>query len=215
MFTCFKGSGSCIDLILTNRKYCFKHTSTFETGLSDHHHLIYSMLKTTFKKEESKQFIYRDYKNFDTTNFQMDLESKLNNCPKKFENFEKTFENVLNAHAPKKPKFLCGNQKSHVDKNLRKAIMKRSQLKNKANRTKQLEDITKYNKQQNLVVKLKTESKTQYFDNIQTSKHSKPFWDKYKTCFSNKHAHGDSKIILIEKENIITIKMRLHKRKLY
>ena len=35
--TCFKGGGSCIDLILTNRKYCFKHTSTFETGLSDHH----------------------------------------------------------------------------------------------------------------------------------------------------------------------------------
>ena len=23
--TCFKGKGSCIDLILTNRKYCFKH----------------------------------------------------------------------------------------------------------------------------------------------------------------------------------------------
>ena len=52
--TCFKGSGSCIDLILTNRKCCFKHTSTFGTGLSDHHHLIYSMLKTTFKKGRIK-----------------------------------------------------------------------------------------------------------------------------------------------------------------
>ena len=152
--TCLKGSGSCIDLILTNKKYCFKHTSTFETGLSDHHHLIYSMLKTTFKKEESKQFFYRDYKNFDNANFQKDLESKLNNCPKKYGNFEKSFENVLNAHAPKKAKCLRGNQKPHVDKNLRKAIMKRSQLKNKANRTKQLEHITKYKKQRNLVVKL-------------------------------------------------------------
>ena len=119
--TCFKGSGSCIDLILTNRKYCFKHISTFETGLSDHHHSIYSMLKTTFKKEESKRFIYRDYKNFVNTNFQMDLESKLNNCPKKYEKFQKTSENVLNAHAPKKTTFLRGNQKPHVDKNLRKA----------------------------------------------------------------------------------------------
>ena len=27
--TCFKGNGTCIDLILTNRKYCFKHSSTF------------------------------------------------------------------------------------------------------------------------------------------------------------------------------------------
>ena len=157
--TCLKGSSSCIDLFLTNRKYCFKHTSAFETGLSNYHHLIYSMLKTTFKKKESKQFIYRDYKNLDNTNFQMDLESELNNFPKKYGNFEKTFENVLNAYAPKKTKFLRYNQKPHVDKNLRKVIMKRSQLKNKANRTKQLEDITKYKKQRNLVVKLNRESK--------------------------------------------------------
>ena len=57
-----------------------------------------------------------------------------------------------------------------------------------------------------MVVNLNRESKTQYFDNIQTSKHSKPFWDKCKPFFSNKHAHGDSKIILIEKENIMANK---------
>ena len=55
--TCFKGNGTCIDLILTIRKYCFKHSFTFETGLSDHHHLIYSVLKLTFKKEEPKLYI--------------------------------------------------------------------------------------------------------------------------------------------------------------
>ena len=49
--TCFKGKGACIDLILTNRKYCFKHSSTFETHLSDHHHLVYPMLKTRFKEK--------------------------------------------------------------------------------------------------------------------------------------------------------------------
>ena len=131
--TCFKGKGSCIGLILTNRKYCFKHSSTFETGLSDHHHLVYSMLKTCFKREESKIFIYRDYKNFNDTDFRMDLENKLEECPKHYENFEKTFVNVLDAHAPRKTKVLRGNHKPHVDKNLRKAIMKRSKLKNKAN----------------------------------------------------------------------------------
>ena len=67
--TCFKGKGTCTDLILTNRKYCFKHLSTFETGLSDQHHLVYSMLKTRSKREESKHFIYRDYKNSDDMNF--------------------------------------------------------------------------------------------------------------------------------------------------
>ena len=52
--TCFKGESSCIDLILTNRKFSFKNFTSFETGLSNHHHLIYSMLKTTFHKEEPK-----------------------------------------------------------------------------------------------------------------------------------------------------------------
>ena len=52
--TCFKVELLCIDLILTNRKYFFKNTCSFETGLSDHHHLIYSVMKTTFKSEEPK-----------------------------------------------------------------------------------------------------------------------------------------------------------------
>ena len=62
--TCFKGVGSCIDLILTNRKYCFKNTSSYETGISDHHHLIFSIMKTTFASEEPKKFVYCDYKTF-------------------------------------------------------------------------------------------------------------------------------------------------------
>ena len=43
-----------------------------------------------------------------------------------------------------------------------------------------------------------------YFNNLETSKNSKPFWDKCRPYFSKKHAHGDSKIILIEKEEITT-----------
>ena len=44
-------------------------------------------------------------------------------------------------------KFSPGNRKSHVNKKLRKVIMTHSALKRKANKTKQLEDITKYKKQ--------------------------------------------------------------------
>ena len=70
--TCFKGEGSCIDLILTN-----KNSTSFETGLSDHHHLIYSMMKTTFHKEEPKTLIYRDYKTFSLEKFGSELFLKL------------------------------------------------------------------------------------------------------------------------------------------
>ena len=52
---CFKEIVSCIDLILTNRKYSFKNTSSYKTGLNDHHHLIYSVMKTIFKCEEPQK----------------------------------------------------------------------------------------------------------------------------------------------------------------
>ena len=52
-----------------------------------------------------------------------------------YSNFEKAFIATLNKHAPKKIKTFQGNQKSHINKTLRKAIMKRSQL--KQNKTKQ------------------------------------------------------------------------------
>ena len=40
----------------------------------------------------------------------MDLENKLEECPKHCENFEKPFANVSDAHGPRKTKVLRGNQ---------------------------------------------------------------------------------------------------------
>ena len=60
--TCFKGQGSCTDLILTNKGFSFKYSNSYETGISDHHHLIYSKLKSNFSNSEPKFITYRDYK---------------------------------------------------------------------------------------------------------------------------------------------------------
>ena len=60
--TCFKGQGLSIDLIFTNRKYSFNYTSSYEMGLSDHHHMIYTMLKSSLINIEPKRLNYRDYK---------------------------------------------------------------------------------------------------------------------------------------------------------
>ena len=100
--TCFKGKGSCIDLISTNRRYFFKHISSTETGLSDLHHLVSLMMKTTFEKEESKVLVYRDYKNFSFNSFRSELLSKLNQSNLTFTYFKNNFVNVLNQLASKK-----------------------------------------------------------------------------------------------------------------
>ena len=139
--TCFKGTGSCIDLILTNRKYSFTNTSSYETGLSDHHHLIYSVMKTIFKCEEPKKLIYRNYSNFSQKDFQNELLLNIGDGKNNYLEFEKNFVETLNKHITKKTKIFRGDHKPHINKTLRKAIMKHSQLKNKANKTKDPKDI--------------------------------------------------------------------------
>ena len=83
------------------------------------------MLKTTFKEEDSKCLIYRDYKNFNNEYFQNDLKNGLSKHPKNYKSFKNVFVTVLDRYAPRKTMILRGNQKPHVDKKLRKAIMKR------------------------------------------------------------------------------------------
>ena len=67
--TCFKGKGSCIDLFLTNRKYSFKCSDSYETGISDHHHMIYTMLKSCFNNTEPNLLNYREFKHFSQEDF--------------------------------------------------------------------------------------------------------------------------------------------------
>ena len=54
--TCFKSfNPTCIDNFLTSTKTCFMNTLTFETGVSDHHKLIGTMLRYTFAKSKPKR----------------------------------------------------------------------------------------------------------------------------------------------------------------
>ena len=78
--TCFKGKGSCIDLFLTNRKYSFKFSGSYETGISDHHRRIYTVLKFCFNNAEPKLLNYRDFKHFLQENFKEDLSEALCHC---------------------------------------------------------------------------------------------------------------------------------------
>ena len=97
---------------------------------------------------------------------------------------------VLNTHVSKKVKILSGNHKPDHNKNLRKAI----------NRSKDPFDIANYKKQRNLVVSLNSHEKSRYFNEVSTNENSIPFWVTCKPHFSNKHARGDSRIMLIKND---------------
>ena len=90
---------------------------------------------------------------------------------------------MLNRPAPKKVKILRGNHKAHYNKNLRKAIMKRSRLKSKANRSKDPVDIANYKKQRNLVVSLNSHAKSKYFNEVSNTESCRPFCETCKPYF--------------------------------
>ena len=69
----------CINLILTNKPKNFQNTGVIETGVNDHHLLIFSFLKTSFKKMPPNKLRYRKYKSFDKIGFLKDV----SNLPEK------------------------------------------------------------------------------------------------------------------------------------
>ena len=202
--TCFKSKpGSCIDFILTNRPKSFQNSGVKETDISDHHALIFSFLKTTFTKMPPNKLQYRNYKKFEVLSFLYDvgqLPEKIN-----YTEWEKDFVKTLNKHAPTKKKVIRGNHKSFITKNLRKAIMKQSALKKRANISNNPEITKLYKTQRNCVVNLSRKVKTEYFQNhMLHGASSKNFWTFCKPFFSNKTTNFDDKIILGEKGEVLS-----------
>ena len=133
----------------------------------------------------------------------------MRHCSTDYKHFEYIFTSVLNEYAPRKKKVIRGNHKPHLNKELRKAIMLRFKLKNKANKTKIDVDIAAYKKQRNYVVALNQKSKYNYLNNLDVSKGVKPFRKTCKPYFSNKHSRGDTSVILIDS---IVLKFHDHPR---
>ena len=84
--TCFKlQNTSMIGFALNNHVTKFMKTAGLETGISDHHKMIFFISKHTFPKGPHKTTCYRDLKNFDQKAFISYLKSKNTN----FENLSR------------------------------------------------------------------------------------------------------------------------------
>ena len=133
--TCYKNleNPSSIDVILTNKVRSFQNSHTIVTGISDHHKLTVTVLKSFFRKKEPVTINYRDYKLFDKLKFHTELDYKLDSLPNNninYELFENVFMELLNKHAPLKTKYVRANNAPFMCKKLSKAIMTRSRLRN-------------------------------------------------------------------------------------
>ena len=82
-----------------------------------------------FKTLKPKIIAYRHYKNFDNTKFRYDIVTATSNVDN-FGMYKSTIFNIFNHHGPTKKKYIRANEAPFMSKELHKAIMKRSRLRN-------------------------------------------------------------------------------------
>ena len=122
--TCYQSNTpSCIDLILADRKKLSKLSKTIETGLSDHHKIVCTILKSRGFKGTPIKKLYQSYKTFDVNNFKNTLKFELEKGKSEiYGEFEAVFLKELNNHALLKKKFVRHNNNPFMTKDLRKQI---------------------------------------------------------------------------------------------
>ena len=89
-------------------------------------------MKVSYKKRPPRLIKYRDYKNFSKEHFKNSLYEKLtNNTELGYNGFKEIVLNLLSSQAPLKKRMIRANQKVFMNKEIRKAIMVWSGLRNK------------------------------------------------------------------------------------
>ena len=214
--TCYKNinNPSSIDVILTNRKNSFQNSMALETGLSDHHKIILTVLKTNFEKKEPITIKYRSYKMYNEIEFRNKLLENLQNFDKasmSYDDFKEIFMNVLNSYAPMKKKVVRGNNAPFMNKVLSKAFMQRSKLKNNFNKNPTELNERLYKKQRNLCVNLLRKEKKKYYNNLDLNifEDNKKFWQRIKPLFSDKNNVLQKNIIIVENDKVISDKVEV------
>ena len=204
--TCFKSikNPSCIDLLLTNCHRSFQFTQAISSGCSDFHKMVFTVLKTTFKKAKPKEILYRSYKNLDNDVFRVTLSDGLRNC-NDHSVFEKRILDALNEQAPLKKRIIRANEVPYMTKSLRKAIANRSRLENRYYTLKTKECKSAYKKQRNYCSRLYKKERKSFYENLDIKNilDNRLFWKTMKPFFSDKGGDKNG-IKLVENDELIS-----------
>ena len=190
--TCFtKNHSSSIDVMLTNKPRCFQNTTVVETGLSDFHGLVLTLMKTHIPRLKPKVIKYRSYKKFEPEKFLQDVK-------------DIDFKEDLND--ADSTKVQRGNTAPFMNQQLQKAIYTRSRLKKRLNKNPSAENRTNFKKQRNKCVSLRKKAIKSHFKEATKNgiMSNKEFWDLVKPFLSNKGGLTSSDISLVRNDTIVT-----------
>ena len=199
-------SSTCLDVILTNKKRTFKNSGIIETGISDLHKMTITTMRVNYQRLQPIKVQYRSYKNFQEKLFLKDLKKqsfeKCINIIDKDEayddHFKEIFVSVVNKHAPLKTKFIRGNHAPFMNKELSKAIMYRSKLRNIHNKKKTKETWEAFKRQRNKCVPIKRRNIRNHVKDLAKNHgaNGKMFWTAVKPFLTNKESSKGQGITL-------------------
>ena len=166
-------------------------------------------MRKSLKKYRPKIINYRSYQNFSNEKYR---ETLINNLSKEnFINNDDAFQrfchislDALNKHAPHKKKHARGNQMPFSNKELSKAIVMRTKLRNIFLQNRSEENRILYTKQRNFCVSLFRKTKKRYYENLneKLAVDNKLFWETVKPLLSDNVA-GKDEIHLIENHELV------------
>jgi len=104
---------------------------------------------------------------FRVEDFETDLENSLHTTNYvNYQLFHSVTETVLQKHAPLKQRVIRGNNKPQLKSDLRKAIMTRTRLKDRATKSGSEEDYKKYERQRNVIVGMNRKAKPDFYHSV-------------------------------------------------
>ena len=180
--------------------------------MSDFHLITFTVFRSQFTRQKPIKTQYRDYSRFDAGKFLRQLNDEIyrtstvsEDCPDIAHNtFAEKFCNAINKHAPLKNKMIQGNQAPFMNKELAKAIMTRSRLKNIFIKFKNKQNWQAFAKQRNKCTKLRKKAIKSHFAKVTGNgmMTNRCFWKTVKSFLNSKADHGQQTIILEENDKI-------------
>ena len=185
-------------------KRSFHNFTAIETGHSNHHKMIITVLNGKLKKKDPILLNYRSYKDFDENSFRGELANALLALDYEnlgYDDLKKVSIEVLNQHDPMKEKFMRGNNAPLMNRTLSKTFMHTSKLKNRYNQNPTEVNKISYNKQRNYCVSLLRKEKRKYYNN--------KFCQRVKPQFSDKQKSIPRDISLVVNDKLISDKLEV------
>jgi len=214
--TCFKGTPSLLDVIITNKKGRIVDVQGIRNSISDFHSIIIACTRSHLPDLKPRKIKYRSLKHFDHPAFITDLNCLPMSTCNIFDDIDdslwlhnKLLMEVIDQHAPLKTKTLKRPQVPYMNSNLRKNINIKEMLRRKSLkcscRKYPCDHKISYNIKRNEVNRLKRISLNNYLrDKCENpSQNPRDLWSTLRPFVSEKGGFSSQKITLSSEGSIV------------